>query len=561
MTQETALTICKTGANVFLTGEPGSGKTHTVNRYVEYLRSHGIEPAITASTGIAATHIGGMTIHSWSGISIKDKLSPQELDHIVKKSYIEKRIKKTNVLIIDEISMLAASTLSMVELICRKVKESKKPFGGLQVILVGDFFQLPPISREGNTSRFAFESEAWTALDPLVCYISEQHRQDDLEFLSVLNAMRSGEFEDEHYSHIQSRMRQQPDNSLGITKLFSHNVDVDRINSVELDKISSREINFQMTSDGPNKLVETLKKGCISPETLSLKVGAVVMFTKNNPKAGFVNGTLGKVVGFDKESGYPMIRTENGQSIKAEPMDWSVEENGVALATVTQIPLRLAWAITIHKSQGMSLDAAIMDLSTVFEYGQGYVALSRVRRLSGLYLLGCNNHALLVHPDIIEKDREFRTFSHESEKYFENIPSQELQKKYDEFIISCGGDLKESKRTKPSHQKSSGSTYDETLALFQSGKSVKKISKVRGLTEGTIIAHIEKLFSQNKIKRSDVISMINPSLASALPAIHNTFRKLDTTSLAPVYQKLKGKYSYDALRLARILLEQKHPKD
>src|SRR3989339_1550550 len=548
MTQETALTICKTGANVFLTGEPGSGKTHTVNRYVEYLRSHGIEPAITASTGIAATHIGGMTIHSWSGIGIKNKLSPQELNRIVKKSYLEKRIRKTKVLIIDEISMLAADTLLMVDLVCRKVKESHKPFGGLQVILVGDFFQLPPISHEGGESRFAFESEAWTTLGPVICYISEQHRQDDKEFLSVLNAMRSGEFEEKHFCHIQSRMRQQPDNSLGITKLFSHNLDVDRINSAELDKILSKEFNFQMESDGPSKLVETLKKGCISPETLSLQLGAVVMFTKNNPKAGFVNGTLGRVVGFDKKSGYPMVRAKSGRDIIAEPMDWSIEEHGVALATVTQIPLRLAWAITIHKSQGMSLDAAIMDLSAVFEYGQGYVALSRVRRLSGLHLLGCNDHALLVHPDIIEKDREFRALSQESEKHFNDTPGEELRKKYEEFITACGGNLQESNPAKPLHKVSPGSTYDETLALFQSGKSIKEMAKKRGLTEGTIIAHIEKLFSQDRVKRPDVISMINPSLIGALPAIHNAFRELDTTSLAPVYQKFKGKYSYDALR-------------
>ena len=556
MNQDTAFSICKTGANVFLTGEPGSGKTHTINRYVEYLRSHGIEPAITASTGIAATHIGGMTIHSWSGIGIKEMLSNVELGHIAGKSYISKRIKKTSVLIIDEISMLGANTLSAVDLVCKKVRENEQPFGGLQIILVGDFFQLPPISHGGQSSRFAFESETWTDLAPTICYITEQHRQDDKEFLSVLNALRSGKFDEEHICHIQNRMGQHSENSLEITKLFSHNVDVDRINSAELEKISSEESTFQMASTGSKKLVATLKKGCISPESFCVKVGAVVMFTKNNPKAGFVNGTLGKIIGFDDDNGYPIVQTMKEQRIKAEPMDWTIEENGMIKAKITQVPLRLAWAITIHKSQGMSLDAAIMDLSGVFEYGQGYVALSRVRRLSGLYLLGCNDHALLVHPDIIEKDQGFRALSIETEDCFGDSASKDLQKKYDDYIISCGGNLKKSKyQPKTTHKESQSSTYDKTLDLFQSGKSVREIAKKRGLTEGTILSHIENLISQDRIERSDTMRVIEPSLKKVLPTIHKVFHELDTDRLGPVHENLKGKYSYNDLRLARMTME------
>lgn len=132
------------------------------------------------------------------------------------------------------------------------------------------------------------------------------------------------------------------------------------------------------------------------------------MFTKNNPQEGFVNGTLGVVEAFQPGTRYPIIKVRNGKQITAEPMEWAVEENGKIKANITQIPLRLAWAMTVHKSQGMSLDAAIIDLSQVFEFGQGYVALSRLRNLSGLYLLGINEHALKVHPDILIKDREFR---------------------------------------------------------------------------------------------------------------------------------------------------------
>src|SRR5665213_1872732 len=177
MTQGEALDILKTGANVFLTGEPGSGKTHTVNAYVAWLRSHDIEPAITASTGIAATHISGLTIHSWSGIGINESLSEQMLDLIASKEHVARRIQKAKVLIIDEVSMLSGEVLEMADRVCREVKRSDTPFSGMQVVLVGDFFQLPPIAKGRREVSFAFESPSWRGLNPIPCYLTEQHRQ------------------------------------------------------------------------------------------------------------------------------------------------------------------------------------------------------------------------------------------------------------------------------------------------------------------------------------------------------------------------------------------------
>ena len=414
MTQDEALRIMKTGANVFLTGEPGSGKTYTINKYVTYLREHDINHAITASTGIAATHIGGMTIHSWSGIGIKESLNKYDLDRIATSEYVCRRVRKTRVLIIDEISMLRAETLSMVDAVCREIKQNSEPFGGMQVILVGDFFQLPPIKKrnmeqkQANLTgekqvRFGYESGVWARLRPVVCYISEQYRQDDADFLSLLLAIRHNTFSNEHQNQIKSRYVQNRNFPENITKLFSHNLDVDKVNSEMLLKIEAESFKFNMESTGSLPLVMALKKGCLSPEILILKKGAVVMCTKNNPKEHFVNGTLGTVVDFDSFSRNPIIKTKNGRNILIAPMDWTIEENGKIKAKITQIPLRLAWAMTVHKSQGMSMDAAVMDLSAVFEYGQGYVALSRVRRLDGLYLLGCNEHAFKVHPQILKQ--------------------------------------------------------------------------------------------------------------------------------------------------------------
>ncbi len=527
MTQEEALTILKTGANVFLTGEPGAGKTHTVNAYVKYLRFQGIEPAITASTGIAATHIGGVTIHSWSGIGIRRKLDQYELDKIASNEYVVKRIAKTKVLIIDEISMLGPETLSMIDAVCREIKQTGEPFGGIQVLLVGDFFQLPPIVKSSfqndemnqdsffeqeKLGIFAYQSPVWAKLAPIICYLTEQHRQDDDVYLSILSAIRSNSVTLDHVNQINERQVSKGTIHENITKLFSHNMDVDRINNEALAKIDSDESTHRMHTTGKEALVGVLVKGCLSPELLMLKRGAVVMFTKNNIKDGFVNGTLGVVVDFDSTTRYPVVRTNNGKTIKVEPADWIVEENGKIKAQITQIPLRLAWAITVHKSQGMSLDSAVMDLSQVFEYGQGYVALSRVRRLSGLHILGLNERALKVHPQILEQDRTFHTESENANIAFGQIPKAEILKMQKNFVLANGGVWREEKNREARPKDSEKSSFEklrekhpkayarwteneekELVSLFNAGKEPIEIGHTLGRKTGGIRARLIKL--------------------------------------------------------------------
>ncbi|HEY4502881.1 MAG TPA: PIF1 family DEAD/DEAH box helicase, partial [Candidatus Paceibacterota bacterium] len=520
-------------ANVFLTGEPGAGKTHTINTFVNYLRDCDVEPAITASTGIAATHIGGVTIHSWSGIGIRNKLDKYDLDKIASSEYIVKRVLRTRVLIIDEISMLSANTLDMVDLVCREIKQSAEPFGGIQIILVGDFFQLPPITRmenrieniksiqktlTGEAQRagvFAYDGGAWERAKLIVCYLTEQHRQDDVDFLSVLSGIRTNDVTPEHFNYINSRQIDHDDMPENITKLYSHNVDVDRVNNTELAKLETEVKIFKMSESGSEAVVTTLKKGCLSPENLELKVGAVVMCTKNNQKERFVNGTLGTVVDFEEFNGHPIIKTRNGKNITIAPMDWSVEENGKIRGQINQVPLRLAWAITVHKSQGMSMDAAVMDLSQVFEFGQGYVALSRVRRLSGLYLLGINEHALKVHPEVFEKDVEFKNKSEEASRVFGDIGGEDLKKMHNNFIIACGGKTKKGKVSSSSGDmvvKPSGSGFDqirekhpnayrpwsteqdeELKKLFDAGHKVPELMAKFGRKRGAITSRLEKL--------------------------------------------------------------------
>ncbi len=560
MTQQQALAILKTGANVFLTGEPGAGKTHVINEYVAYLRAHEIEPAICASTGIAATHIGGMTIHSWCGIGIKNKLDKYDLNQIASSERIRKRVGQAKVLIIDEISMLSAKTLNMVEVVCRMIKNDTRPFGGLQIILVGDFFQLPPITKNDEQNnlikayspRFAYDSPAWAAANLTACYIKEQYRQDDKNFLGVLNAIRCNKFGDNHLCHIEARKIKITEAPEAAPKLFSHNVDVDLMNEEMLTKLPGQPEVFLMSEKGPKPLVDSLKKGCLSPEKLYLKVDASVMFTKNNLKEGFVNGTLGVVEKFDETSGWPIIRARSGQRIEAEPMEWTVEENGETLAKIIQLPLRLAWAITVHKSQGMSLDEAVVDLSDVFEYGQGYVALSRVRRFSGLHLLGWNEKTFSVHPEILAKDKNFRALSKIAKEDFFKIPKEEIKKRQKEFIIACGGNIKAEVRIL--RRKKIG-TYNATLALWNEGKNIIQIANERGLKESTILGHVEKLVKEGKINHHELLRLLTPALKGTLSEIHAVFQELGSERLAPIFEKLGGKYSYNELRIARIMYQ------
>lgn len=443
MTQAEALAVLKTGVHVFLTGEAGSGKTHMINAYTAYLREQGIEYAVTASTGIAATHIHGMTLHAWSGIGIARSLSESDLRDLVVNRYVAKRIKKARVLIIDEISMLDATIFDSVERVCRAIRKGHLPFGGLQVVVVGDFFQLPPVAQGGECARFAFESETWQWLDFQVCYLTEQHRQEDDMFLELLSALRSQNWSALYQRRLETQLigagEELPDQ---VTRLFSHNVDVDRINQEELKKLGGKTYRFMMADRGPDKLVSALKHGCLSPERLELREGAAVMFTKNKQGSGFMNGTLGVVIGFDGEKHWPVVQTHVGDHITVEPMEWLMMEGDVILAKVTQLPLRLAWAMTIHKSQGVSLDAAVMDLSQTFEFGQGYVALSRVRRLSGVHLIGINKRAVEVHPRVLQEDQVFREASKVARVRLAALTSEEQELQERNFICISGGTMR-----------------------------------------------------------------------------------------------------------------------
>jgi ATP-dependent exoDNAse (exonuclease V) alpha subunit len=413
MTQSEALEILKRGLTTYITGPAGSGKTHLLNQYIEWCKNENLEVAVTASTGIAATHIGGRTIHSWSGMGIQDQMDEKDLDELAQKEYLHKRYTNTDVLIIDEVSMLSADQLDLLDQIARKLRRGGAPFGGLQVVMSGDLFQLPPIT-DSNGPQYITESDVWQNADLAICYLTEQFRQEDPEFESLLADIRSGNISQGTKDTLKSRRHDDQNDLTDITRLYTHNKDVSEINHKRLDEIEADLHVYDMRTSGPKKKTDQLKKGTLAPDKLKLKEGAQVMFVKNDPNDEFVNGTRGEVARF--ESGKPIVKTTDGTEVRPSRLRWSRSQIDGSDAYISQLPLRLAWAVTVHKSQGMSLDQAAIDLSKTFVEGQGYVALSRLRTLSGLHLLGLNDLALEVDSYVRKKEARFKKISEQIRK-------------------------------------------------------------------------------------------------------------------------------------------------
>lgn len=452
MTQDDAFNILKMGINVFLAGAAGSGKTYLLNQYVKYLKEHFVEVAITASTGIAATHLQGSTLHAWSGIGVKNSITHKDLEKLSENKRIKRNYKKTKVLIIDEISMLHKHQLDMVDTIARYMNKIDEPFGGMQVVLCGDFFQLPPVSSEASHAekQFAFEASSWHQANFFVCYLEEQHRQKNDPLSDILNDIRKGIAGEHTKVPLRTRYKKEPEGNTKATKLYSRNVNVDAINERELEVLSGQAYTFNMMSDGLSVLTDNLKKSCLASEQLKLKIGAEVMFIKNDATGRFVNGTRCVVIGFEKNAeAWPIVRTYDGYTMVVHPEEWTYEEQGIVRAIIKQVPLRLAWAITIHKSQGMTLDAAEIDLGDAFEPGMGYVALSRVRSLSGLKLMNLNEMALKVHPRILQHDNVFKENSVAAIQYLQTLSQDEIKERQHKTLFKrFGGAIEKSIKTK-----------------------------------------------------------------------------------------------------------------
>ena len=555
MKQSKALTILKSGKNVFLTGSAGSGKTYVLNQYIDYLKEHDIPFAKTASTGIAATHLDGHTIHSWAGIGIKNEIRPAYLRGLKDKKFFKKKMDRVKVLIVDEISMLHLKQFDLVNDVLRFFKETPSAFGGIQVVFSGDFFQLPPIGAEGESARekFAFMSQSWLDAQLTICYLTSQYRQQEHSLNRILNEIRTNNCSIASKELLQERTTLSPPSDLYCTHLFTHNAGVDTLNKKKLNELDAIEYKFKAKTKGNPALIEVLKKSMLAKEMLFLKKGAKVMFVKNNFEKNYYNGTLGEVIGFSSE-GFPRVRLNCYKTLEVKTESWSIDDElGNPLAVFIQLPLRLAWAITIHKSQGMTLDAAQIDLSKTFEAGQGYVALSRLRDINGLYLLGINQKALEMNSLVAKADRRFYELSEQADHKYS---LEELKVLYNPFIEYCGGSIEKRKAVKDQPRRKKvvkENTYERTKKLIDEKMSINEICKSRGLTRNSIFNHLQVI--AERFPECDLSYLKIDE--KTIEQVKKAFFELKENEKSPkkkIFEQLKGKVSYDEINLALIFI-------
>jgi ATP-dependent DNA helicase PIF1 len=425
------------GTNVFMTGGGGVGKSFVIKTAVERAQQNGKTVAITASTGVAADMIGGTTLHALLGLG----LAKDPVDKLVacafKSSKLQRRWRGIHLLVVDEVSMLDPDFFTAVDRVARALRRQPTiPFGGIQLLLSGDFFQLPPVmprQRSASLPTFCFETEAWRDAALTVVQLTHIFRQhDDASFAALLNRARRGDYTHDDVDVLVQRVRAPLSEFAGIepTRLYARRANVDEINEQSLRAIDCEDVHVYrstvhwevekgvMNPNARQQMVRQLSQAAAALESsmsmvkqeLTLKVGAQVMLVCNlNVSAGLVNGSRGVVVRFalppaappSATTLMPVVQFAKGQEVVVDRYCWEVQVEDAGTLYYRQVPLQLAWAVTIHKAQGLSLDCVELQLdNSVFEYGQAYVALSRVRSLAGLTLTAFAPRVLMAHPTV-----------------------------------------------------------------------------------------------------------------------------------------------------------------
>jgi ATP-dependent DNA helicase PIF1 len=392
--------------NVFLTGGAGTGKTFVIHKFIEYMKARGIKVPVVASTGAAAILAGGQTFHRFFTLNVATDVDAL-IEFALSKPFVKQRLARAKVLIFDEISMLPGYVFEAAYRIAQIVRQSELPWGGIKIIVVGDFRQLPPVAKRGESTPWSFLTDSWTESDFTPVMLQTPVRSVDPHFVSILNDARLGKCTDRIAAFLDSKVVG-PSAHADFPRLFGRKVDVDRYNLERLGELPGKEVLFETRYLGVERYVEDLKKDAPIPPTLRLKVGALIMMRQNDKHDRYVNGSLGHVTYVDQSM--LIVKLLSGEELVVDDGVFMYNNNlGDVYATATNYPMTLAWATTIHKSQGATMDKVLIDLTELWEPGQMYVALSRVRTPEGVAIVKwdkrafkCDKKVSQFHKELLE---------------------------------------------------------------------------------------------------------------------------------------------------------------
>ncbi len=556
----------KTDMSLFLTGKAGTGKTTFLREVVRYTKKKCI---VLAPTGIAAVNAGAMTIHSFFqfglGPFVQGVIEPKS-DFRINKSKLE-LIRHLQLLIIDEVSMVRADLMDHIDVELRRIRRNSKPFGGVQLLMIGDLQQLPPIAHGGEDellrqyykTLYFFSSAALKSMKYSCIELKNVYRQTDSHFIDILNHARDCTLTSQDISDLNARYVPgfSPKPEDGYIRLMTHNRQVDYVNETEMEKLDSKPYTFvaAVTGTFPEESYPTAN-------SLTLKKGAQVMFIKNDSERRFINGTLGEVKSIDKNS-IAVRLAESGAIIDVEPMEWqniryqfdeeSKEISSKQIGRFKQYPLKAAWAITVHKSQGLTFDKAIIDVHAAFSPGQAYVALSRCRTLDGLVLSSPVSASVFVRDNAVDAYMNYISSPVEELAFSSCYEYFEYEKKLEPEEVAPMKKVKVNKE-KPKKEKKEElrddtgkklNTFEYSYWLYNQGNTVEQIAEKRKLNPVTIEGHLARYVASGDI---DVHEFVDADTLQKVEAY--CMEHPEEKALKPIFEHFDTKIPYNVLRMA-----------
>ena len=519
---------------MFLTGAAGTGKSFLLD---QYLRGKGSDDfPIVASTGAAAVIVGGRTFHSFFGLGIMEGGPEMAVNKALRSRKVLSRLQRASCVIIDEVSMLSGVTLMAAEAVARRARGKSEPWGGLRIIVVGDFAQLPPVTPGNQTKDWGFLHPVWEQSDFEPALLSTVMRTQDTEFLEILNFVRDGIVNERVYEFLTERVNTSTD-GIDATRLYPHRAKADQYNLQRLHALPEKEYAIQTRYMGDEKYMDSAKRNLPIPDTLQLKVGALIMMRRNDVsgEGRFVNGSLGHVKAVEADILH--VHLFSGEHIEVEKYKFSsLDGDGNEVMAAWNFPVSLAWATTIHKAQGATLDRMIVDLHQLWEPGQAYVALSRVRSGNGLLIERWSESSIRADALVTS--------------FYDSLADRARKYQPRPFFQVTKLATDDAEPLSPRTSLTMHERIQRTRELLQERKDLGSIAAQCGMTVGTVLKYIEKLIGQGN---APSIGYLIEDLPDA-DRIRLVYEEHGLQSMRKAFDAFAGQVSYDDLKLVRVVL-------